>query len=629
MVKSSKVLTVSYGTFSCTLEGFDDPFTTMQLVAEYFRDLSAQDRYFGSEPPVPEPAALQRLASAGTNASVEADVNDEGIVLRVTQQDDQPTVLEAASASDPEDDFESEFTEGADDFDQAAQFFRDTRDLDQQDTTDADDDTGEAHDDLGPKNDDRSPATTVEQKLERIREVVQRGAAGLPSTRVDDEPLFEADKTTLDASVEADAAGEKAQRKADRRARKQAEKESKQLEKARLAELAAAELAQKAAAEAQETADREDAERVATAEELAAKEEAEQLAETQAQEEQDATERKAADRAEREARQYAQRQEAQARELEAERARAKEVEAEAEAARLAALEEEAEALEDSDDFDEAELSGDAFTALQAAVASEPDSEPEFAEIDVATIPEAQQNEPEEVEPIFAQVDELDQQRSHRGAALFEDSIAQEEVALSRLMEKTQSKMDEPDQARRQNALSQLKAAVIATEAEREITGSDKSLDRADSLAAMKEFRRDLADVQSTADAAEDRAPLVLVSEQAVDEIDDDRIEDALDHESAAFHESSSFSDFADRIGALALPDLLEAAAAYTSYVEGKPRFSRAQVMSKIAKVDRQASFSKEAGLRSFGKLLREGKILRVQDGQFAISRSSRFAKAAQ
>ena len=80
--------------------------------------------------------------------------------------------------------------------------------------------------------------------------------------------------------------------------------------------------------------------------------------------------------------------------------------------------------------------------------------------------------------------------------------------------------------------------------------------------------------------------------------------------------------FAERIGARSTAEMLEAAAAFATCVENRAQFTRPQLMRRLMATDLDRSITREDGLRSFGTLLRTGRIQKVGRGFYVLADNS-------
>lgn len=817
MVGASKILTVSYGTFSCTLEGFDEPFSTMKAIAEYFRDLAADDRYFGAEPPTPDAEMLHKIAEREIHRRVEAKINANGIVLRPEGAqdtlsgavDDTPALrntsrditvtgasneelvargiparaatVQSASVhdlplsaianavmQDPSVDVPAQdpaqvaadvqavpaavravqtalpeaqvaetvaaklqrirtavaearareaaapaFTEDqhADPYYRAnapdeavieSDFGFDLditgpieQEEDEPDATPSDViETAQSAKDMpssekiaDERPDDSTDGSTavvsdtadvarqgrtfrIEPKVTAAEPVVseigfdsqQDGETETDDARMERRALRRAARAEAAATAQADAdeTERNAQAEAEAQAQAQAEADA---DAARLAD----EIAQNVAVTPIETDEpvaprirarvikvrRSDVEEAAAAfavDDHVAHESAEIPLETLATDAQsdDPTE-----------------------------ASIKAVLAAAAGNRSVGIETPAPVRttpilttdhEDDSREDEALLAAigaelgrsDTAPASHLTFEDEDDLAAELAELERGWDDTSGEEKPIAQTTITEAVDTDDV--SHPALESDPTRDGKDEEDVSRLMREANSKLEGAENRRRFSAIAHLKAAVAATVADRKIRATEGKPET-DEVDTTEPYRDDLTRAvrprrPAIAGAATPRpnvaavkaAPLVLVSEQRVDETParfvepvrprrisaaeltarlDADVEEEEDDLDASPEEASDFADFAERLGATGLADLLEAAAAFSEGVEGRPHFSRPQIIRKVAALTGQARYDREAGLRSFGTLLREGKIAKVKRGQFAITEQSRFYKEAR
>ena len=756
MIGASKILTVSYGTFSCTLEGFEEPFNTMKAIAEYFRDLAADDRYFGAEPPTPDAAMLHRIAEREIQRRVEAKVNENGVILRAEDADGhfpapQPVALPVAPSLAPEvqavadgshpavesvaaklsrlraaqsaapfptpatEDFpefaeDSDFSENQLSSDMLAAL----ADLESEETSIArvepsgfdpeseqHDSTFAAHDTFdadslgglivtdpvcepemaantaptpqpaapGPVDfsydisEDFTPEDTItsSQGLDDLALLdglgAQFAAQHAPHPAMPDPamPDAAADLTSdlrysdddFAPLAQGTAFGDDALAEDIALAASQSEgvdPDTAALDNAAddalLASLGAmidpeAESDDESVESVQQiTPETTPANNLRPASESTSLDVPDDSAETS----EPVAELDAAKPQRARARVIRIRRNdgaIQTPAAEPDAASPSLLSADAEAAlqaELAALEAETHSRTPDDDL----------AAALAAIAS-PDDESTAQASSALTAPPAAMPEPRK-----------------------QLSLDDEDAAMSRLIAQANSAMDSADTKRRQSAVAHLKAAVAATEAERMITGMDFAKDtvesayRSDFDRAVSPRRPSIASDNGKATGGdrgttshERLTPLVLVSELRIDRapvapampkpaivpVRPRRVTSSIAPEQIVapqdeqaenmFADSQNFAEFAEALGASELSEMLEAAAVYCAEVLKRPEFSRRHLLNQMRALPEAEDISREDQLRSFGTLLRQGRITRMDSGSYALTERSPFLAEAK
>ena len=78
-----------------------------------------------------------------------------------------------------------------------------------------------------------------------------------------------------------------------------------------------------------------------------------------------------------------------------------------------------------------------------------------------------------------------------------------------------------------------------------------------------------------------------------------------------------------------MAEMLEAAAAYATCIEKRSRFTRPQLMRRLMASAGDRQVSREDGLRSFGTLLRTGRIEKVSRGHYTLAETSPYLAEAR
>ncbi|HGG63293.1 MAG TPA: hypothetical protein ENK34_01860 [Rhodobacteraceae bacterium] len=643
MNRASKILTVSYGTFSCTLEGFDDTLETMKAIAEYFRDLSAKDRYFGAEPPALDPEVLANIASRKTNLQVEAKVSDNGVHLTPSETSPAKSEPQVSAMA------EMPATASAQDIPEQTkrEEAQSTLVIPSSEYDDAQDEalvkTAPAPENPALKNDTSEPGTeSIAAKLRRIRAVVAAKQATSSTSSIfaeDFQPEPETEQKDSAADEEDEPASEKPQNPPVIEPAQDADTPEEPSKEATTSDPAEADMKidlpgiDFSMDDDIEDFDQDEDGDMSVAHILEVVEDEEEYEENK----EEAVFRPETDE-----------EEPVGNNLDGTDTDPQEEIAAVQPVRpirptvtrsQSSEQKDSDPQTRQDTLDKTSIdpvNKPDTNAIRSAVKgilgktslSDDDESELLTQLASIEAEEATSATPASLDHGIGAALRAD--RANR--VMNEEGGADNEVALERLLEETNAKLDTSESHRRRSAISHLRAAVAATFA-------DKKLDLGDDNGngdGAEPYRSALADVvqPKTANSYVEPdgsgvAPLVLATDQRVDieNIAKDRlavVSTTTENRIDLIPDSTSFADFVREVGATDLPDLMEAAAAYAAFIEGRPHFARPQIMRQVANYAGKDEFNREEGLRAFGQLLRQGKIVKIRRGQFGIADSTRF-----
>jgi hypothetical protein len=121
----------------------------------------------------------------------------------------------------------------------------------------------------------------------------------------------------------------------------------------------------------------------------------------------------------------------------------------------------------------------------------------------------------------------------------------------------------------------------------------------------------------------------LILNRAAPAASSDNDEDDEFDESLTDAIEEGLASFAERLGVKSMAEMLEAAAAYTTCIEKRGQFTRPQLMRRLVASAGGKPISREDGLRSFGTLLRTGRIEKISRGHYVLSAQSPYLAEAR